>query len=91
MKLYGQGLRELQHALWSPKLMYKDETLAACMALAMYEVVECPAQSRGGWVTHSNGCARLIQLRGAEAHTSNLGHHLFLSSRIQCVSPTLDT
>lgn len=42
LNLYTQGLRQLQIALWDPELMYKDETLGACMALAMYEVMECP-------------------------------------------------
>lgn len=36
-RIYGQGLKDLQRALWNPKLMYKDETLAACMALGIYE------------------------------------------------------
>lgn len=38
-KLYGEGLVHLQRALWNPKLMYRDETLAACMALGVYEYV----------------------------------------------------
>ena len=82
MNLYGQGLRELQHALWDPKLMYRDETLAACMALAMYEIIECPSQAAVGWVTHSDGCARLVRLRGAAAHTSEFAHSIFLSFRV---------
>lgn len=35
---YGQALWELQRALWDERVMYKDETLAACMALVFYEV-----------------------------------------------------
>ena len=35
---YGQALCELQKALWDERLMYKDETLAACNALLLYEV-----------------------------------------------------
>lgn len=35
---YGQTLWELQKALWDERLMYKDETLAACNALLLYEV-----------------------------------------------------
>lgn len=37
---YGQALWELQKALWDERLMYKDETLAACNGLLLYEV--CP-------------------------------------------------
>ncbi|KAK9242881.1 hypothetical protein V1506DRAFT_509025 [Lipomyces tetrasporus] len=44
-KLYTQGLRELQNALWNPKLMYDDETLAACLSLSLYEVMECPGDA----------------------------------------------
>ena len=35
---YGQALRELQRALLNVGLMYRDETLAACNALVLYEV-----------------------------------------------------
>ena len=37
-KKYGQALWELQKALWDKRMMYKDETLAACNALILYEV-----------------------------------------------------
>lgn len=84
-KLYGLSLRELQKALWNPKLMYSDHTLAACLALSLYEVVECPEESTKGWVTHSNGCLRLVELRGPEAHKDGLAHQLFLSCRFNSV------
>ncbi|KAI9744123.1 MAG: hypothetical protein M1818_002275 [Claussenomyces sp. TS43310] len=83
LKFYGQGLRDLQQALQDPALMYREETLAACMALSMYEVVECSTESRIGWASHSDGCARLIRLRGAAAHASGLAHQVFLSFRTQ--------
>ena len=41
-KKYGQALWELQKALWDKHLMYKDETLAACNALILYEVCPLP-------------------------------------------------
>lgn len=43
-RLYTKGLRELQRALWSRSLMYKAETCAACVALVIYEIIECPDQ-----------------------------------------------
>ena len=86
LNLYTQGLQQLQKALWDPSLMYKDETLGACMALALYEVIECPMESRRAYVTHQQGCAKLVQLRGAEAHSSGFGHQIFLSFRVQAVS-----
>jgi hypothetical protein len=42
LKFYVNGLLELQKALCDPKLMYKDDTLAACMALITYDIAECP-------------------------------------------------
>jgi hypothetical protein len=86
-RLYGQGLWELQKALWDPQLMYKDETLAACMALSMYEIIECPGGTHCGWLTHSGGCSRLVRLRGPKAHCQTpLSHRLFRSSRYSTVS-----
>ena len=88
LRFYTQGLSEVQKALWDPALMYSDETLAASMALAMYELTECPAASKVGYISHHKGCVRLVQLRGPEAHTSGLAHQVFLTFRIQAVSPS---
>lgn len=85
LRLYTQGLSEVQKALWNPELMYRDETLAASMTLAMYELTECPAASKVGYISHHKGCARLVQLRGPEAHSSGLAHQVFLTFRIQGV------
>ena len=63
LRSYTQSLREVQKALWDPSLMYHDETLAACLLLSMYEVLECPAKSTRGWTSHFDGCTRLVQLR----------------------------
>ena len=87
LKSYVQGLWELQKALWDPDLMYRDETLAACMALWIYEVMECPDETATGWISHFDGCQRLIKLRGAEAHATGLGHEVFVGYRTTAVSP----
>ena len=79
------SLRELGKALKDKEQLYRDETLAACVALALYEVVECPAESDKGLVTHSDGCMKLIEARGPEAHTGDVGHLLFLSCRFSSV------
>ena len=79
--LYVQGLHEVQRALWDPQLIYRDETLAACMALAIYEQFECPAANRRAHASHHDGIAKLIELRGAEAHSYGLGHQIFLAFR----------
>jgi transcription factor-like protein len=86
LRLYTQGLKQVQLALWDPKRMYADETLGACMLLTMYEVVECPSKGRLGYVSHHNGCARLVQLRGPKAHIDGLGHSIFLQFRYISVS-----
>ena len=87
LHLYTRGLYEMQIALWDPKQMYKDETLGACMALAMYELFECPAENRRAYASHQDGCAKLVELRGAEAHASGLAHQIFLTFRRQSVCP----
>lgn len=84
-RLYCVSLRELGKALKDKNRVYKDDTLAACVALALYEVVECPAESDKGLVTHSDGCMRLIEARGPEAHTGDVGHLLFQSCRYSSV------
>ena len=89
--LYSQGLHEMQLALWDPRLMYRDETMGACMALAMYELEECPSANRRAYASHQNGCAKLVMLRGPEAHSSGLGHQIFLAFRKQSVCPYLST
>ncbi|KAH8659327.1 hypothetical protein BGZ60DRAFT_415048 [Tricladium varicosporioides] len=79
LKFYTQGLWELQKALWDEKLMYKDETAAACMALIIYEVLECPEKSLKGCVSHMKGCNRLFELRGPRAYGKEFGHQLFVA------------
>jgi hypothetical protein len=82
LKFYVQGLWELQKALWDPILMHRDETLAACMAMIMYEVVECPDCTIEAWIGHMKGCAKMFELKGPKAYGSDFGHQLFLSFRI---------
>lgn len=84
-KLYGKALKDLQKALYDPDRMYSDEVLTACMVLSLYEVFEGSARKDFGWVSHTQGAARLVQLRGAHRHASRQSHHVFLGSRM----PTL--
>ncbi|KAI9692671.1 MAG: hypothetical protein M1820_009465 [Bogoriella megaspora] len=77
-RLYGKGLSELRFALTKPQLLYEDETLGACMALAMYEICE---GTRSGYVNHADGAGKLIQLRGPTRHVTGLGHNVFLAYR----------
>jgi hypothetical protein len=57
LKLYTQSLRRTQMALEDPKLMYSDETLAACMLLGIYEIFECPGGSRKAYKSHFGQCS----------------------------------
>lgn len=86
LRLYTFALRQLQKALWNPGLMYRDETLAACMALAMYEMMECPSGDKSGYMSHCNGLNTLVRLRGPNAHVEGLGHRVFLAFRVHAVS-----
>jgi hypothetical protein len=86
LKFYTGGLVELQRALWNPNLMYRDETVAASMALVLYEVMECPDRSIAGWQNHMHGCVKLFQLKGPKAYGSEFGHQLFSSFRLMEVS-----
>lgn len=79
---YAQGLGEVQKLLNHPNKMHSDETLAACVALMLMEVVECPAHSRSGYLSHQRGIAHLIELRGPGAHTSPLGHSVLRTFRL---------
>ncbi|KAL1965852.1 hypothetical protein VTN77DRAFT_5173 [Rasamsonia byssochlamydoides] len=90
LKLYTRGLRELQKALWNPKLMYDDEVLAACLALSMYEIMECPAEAWHAYAIHCKGFLRLVQLRGVDAHTSGIAHELFVGLRTQGILFSLE-
>jgi hypothetical protein len=87
--LYTRGLVDLQKALYDPQAMYSDETLAACMLLTMYEIIECPDQSQRAFLSHYNGVAKLVQLRGPKAHVEGLGHSVFLHFRSLAVRSPL--
>ncbi|KAJ5164297.1 uncharacterized protein N7500_006127, partial [Penicillium coprophilum] len=82
LSYYTQGLRQLQKALWDPSLMREDGTLAACMALSLYEALECPNLGSEGYFNHCRGLIALIQSRGHGAHSSGTGHRLFLGVRV---------
>ncbi|KAM5440540.1 hypothetical protein McanMca71_004617 [Microsporum canis] len=81
LKFYTKGLQELQIALWDKNLRLEDATLTACMALIMYEVVECPGKAKAAYDIHHNGVMALVRARGVAAHTSGTGFALFSAIR----------
>ncbi|RAK82185.1 Zn(II)2Cys6 transcription factor domain-containing protein [Aspergillus fijiensis CBS 313.89] len=80
--LYTRGLQQLQRALWNRRLAQDDATLAACMALSLYEATECPNAGSEGYFGHCQGLLALVEARGIEAHCSGPGHQLFLGVRM---------
>lgn len=86
VRLYTRSLYYFQLALWDPVMVYSDDTFAACVLLTMYEVFQTPDGSRDGYWVHSAGCAKLVQLRGPEAHIDGLGHSIFQWYRYGAVS-----
>jgi hypothetical protein len=89
LRSYIGGLNELRKDLSDPSLIYRDETLGACMNLSMYELFECPAGTIRAYLLHQEGCVKLVQLRGPRAHRKGLGHSLFLAFRFLEVSAIL--
>lgn len=86
LKSYTQGLNQLRKALHHPILMKEDSTLAACMALNLYETIECPSKGSSGYFSHCDGLLALVQARGVERHSAGAGHRLFLGIRVPGVS-----
>lgn len=84
-KLYGRALKEMQLALYDMDRMHSDEVLTASMLLGLYESFEGSTLSSRSWLSHAQGAARLIELRGPEQHRSRQAHQVFLGSRV----PTL--
>ena len=89
---YGYALKELQKALVFPRSATKDETLAACYILSIYEVCfsrltggrtltlsqlfESTSQSIVGHENHLLGVERLVQFRGPRQHETPMGEAL---------------
>ena len=85
LKLYGKALRDLQSALYDPKRMYSDGTLVACMLLGLYEIFEGSDRKTLAWISHSQGAARLVELRGVGRHATTEANFLFCGTRIPII------
>ncbi|OAA72849.1 C6 zinc finger domain protein [Akanthomyces lecanii RCEF 1005] len=105
MQLYLKSLEHLRNALASPATRLSDDTLAACLALGIYELTEKPMapsyhprsetqrqeQPNGGtaYSKHMAGAMMLLKLRGPDANNTPLAHSLFLGLRRQIIITTL--
>jgi hypothetical protein len=85
LKVYGKALRDLQSALWDPKRMYSDGTLVACMLLGLYEIFEGSDRKSLAWISHSQGAARLVELRGVDRHATKVSNFLFCGTRVPII------
>lgn len=83
-KIYGRALKDLQRALADSSRMRSEEVLAACSLLGLYEIFEGgDAMNKSvGWISHAQGAARLIELRGPSQHIKRQPHHVFLGARL---------
>ncbi len=85
LRLYSQSMADLRCALREPALRHHDQTLAACTALTMYELAECPGQLMDGYISHYYGAMALLELRESDVQSS-LANSIMYSLRIQSVS-----
>ncbi|KAF2159325.1 hypothetical protein M409DRAFT_30201 [Zasmidium cellare ATCC 36951] len=81
-RLYAESLGRTQRALRRRETALRDETLAACLSLVTYETLECPAEGLKGYWWHSEGCLKLVELRGPAAHREGPGKVLFEEFRL---------
>lgn len=86
LSMYTKGLSQLRQTLRNPKARSDDETLAACVALIMFESTECPAQSIESCMAHYRGAMNLLLLRPPEAYASGMAHCMLEQLRILSVS-----
>lgn len=84
--MYVESLKQLQIAMACPRARLSDETLAACMALSLYELTGGEGATGSAYMAHMRGAMALLELRGPDASASPLGHSLFLDLRAHEVS-----
>ncbi|KAF7589564.1 hypothetical protein BBP40_004143 [Aspergillus hancockii] len=77
--MYNRALRNLVHSLHDPKTVKSDATLAAAMALGVYEMLD--GVGPNSWLVHSRGIGALFKLRGADAHRSGFGRTMYTTYR----------
>lgn len=90
IKLYAEALGRTNKALQAPETAQSDSVLAACRALANYELLRGNKSERissqaADWLKHIEGTCRIVQLRGPNRHVSDHGHALFEDCRTNAV------
>jgi hypothetical protein len=77
--MYNRSLRNLVQSLRDPAKVKSDATLAAAMALGVYEMLD--GVGPNSWLVHSRGIGALFKLRGADAHRSGFGRTMYTTYR----------
>ncbi|OAP64262.1 hypothetical protein AYL99_00234 [Fonsecaea erecta] len=88
-EIYGQALRLMQSALYSPELMLNDEILAAARCMVLYEAFESTSGDMAAWQNHIMGIGRIIQLRGPTRHRGPLSNSILESMRYSAMIVSL--
>ncbi|KAH8901651.1 hypothetical protein GQ53DRAFT_708006 [Thozetella sp. PMI_491] len=83
--LYDISLRELRMAIMHPALRHKDQTLAACLALTMYEFTEGATNGTAGYLAHYKGAMELLRYRGPQSHASGFAHSVLGALRMHSI------
>ncbi|KAH8660227.1 hypothetical protein BX600DRAFT_513850 [Xylariales sp. PMI_506] len=87
--VYMSCLERLRYALSNPQTRLSEETLAACVALSLYELTEATPGGENAFAMHQRGAMSLLELRGASACASPLSHDIFLGLRSIAVTTSL--
>ncbi|KAH8820642.1 hypothetical protein F5884DRAFT_56999 [Xylogone sp. PMI_703] len=85
LSMYTKGLSQLRQTLRNPRARNNDETLAACLALIMFESTECPTQSVESCMAHYRDAMNLMLLRSPEVYASRMAHCMLQQLRIASV------
>ncbi|KAK0751623.1 hypothetical protein B0T18DRAFT_426240 [Schizothecium vesticola] len=84
-QLYAKGLAAMRRDVNRKSTRANEQNLAACLALMLYEVSECPGDSPDGYLVHYQGAMELMRIRGPVAHQSGLAHSVFQLLRLHGV------
>ncbi|KAJ5341491.1 hypothetical protein N7541_010615 [Penicillium brevicompactum] len=76
---YGKALCVINDALRNPTTAISDSTLTAVSVLSLYEMItsKMGKNQMHGWMNHTLGATRILELRGEEQLNSDLGRFLF--------------
>ena len=90
IRYYAEALGRTNKALQNTETAQSDPVLAACRALANYELLRGNKDERissqaTDWLKHIEGTCRIVQLRGPDRHVSDHGHVLFEDCRSNAV------